>query len=263
MPMRRSPKLFADPLSLIKKVATLILCGLFVLFLLNFFTIRQIKCTYNNVPCSQDISNKLDRYLGESSLLINRKSLLNSLKSTLPVDTSVIGFDFPNTLAVVIVSSNLSYGTKVYLVSSLPTVTMDSANGSTVSANWLKPTVEIEAFLQQENGLNFEIWENGNMIPSATSEAKIFYLFRNKPGKDDLARIFNLIKTTTRYINYLNLYILEDRIFLRQNNQPDIIINVDTDEESLVQALQSFTYLATIKKDARVIDLRFKNPVIR
>ena len=62
---------------------------------------------------------------------------------------------------------------------------------------------------------------------------------------------------------YPKYILLTNRGFLSRPKEPDIIIGVPFDEGSLASALQSISYLATIKKDAKVIDLSFKNPIIR
>ena len=101
------------------------------------------------------------------------------------------------------------------------------------------------------------------MSPVASAESKIKYLFTEKPTIQTVKSIYALVKLVEKYLNVDQIMILNQKIFLRQANQPDIIVNIPFDEDNLVQALQSYEYLTTIKKDTKVIDLRFKNPILR
>ncbi len=238
--------------------------GLAVIVLVyNLFLIRHIQCSLNSKSCPEGISQKLQSYLGSSAIFLNQESLSDSLKLLYPLEEIHLSFKVFNTLEVVLAGSQLSYNAKTYLVKELPLIAMDIAPGSTLSADWVKPTVDLETFIADKDGQNFDLWSNGTMTPSATSEANIIYIFKEKPDSETLINIFKTIRILSRYLDLAKIYIADHRLFLRQEGQPDIIVYVPSDEDSLVEALQSFAYLATIKKDAKVVDLRFKNPIIR
>jgi hypothetical protein len=261
---RRSLKLSANPSRFVRqKLLPLVLGGVLLVFLYHLFLIRHVNCTLNGGPCPDNISEKLKVYLGESSIFLDQKSLSANMRSLYTLEQVGISFRLGNKLQVDLKSGNLSYNAKVYLVQDLPQLSMDNVPVGTVSAGWTKPTTEIEQSLLDKEGHNFDLWENGTITAAATSEAKIIYLFKEKPDQEITVSIFKALKIISRYVDFSRIYILGQDIFLRQESQPDIIVYVPFDEGSLVEALQSFAYLATIKKDAKVVDLRFKNPIIR
>lgn len=236
---------------------------LFIFLTYNLFAIRKIDCSFNNNPCPPEVLEKLNRYLGSNVLLINQKSLSSSIKTSFPIEKMMVGFKIFNTLKIKIEGRLPALNVQVSLVSNLPELDLDKSTISTESASFLKPTEEIEKFMQSVNFVSFDLWDTGLMAPAASSESKIKYLFTDKPGTENLKSLYALIKLVDKYLDVSSIMILNQRVFLRQTDQPDIIVNIPFEEEVLVQALQTFTYLTTIKKDAKVIDLRFKNPILR
>ena len=57
-----------------------------------------------------------------------------------------------------------------------------------------------------------------------------------------------MVKVILKYLDVSKIYVVNHRCFLSRPNEPDIIIGVPFDEGSLAPALQSLSYLATIKK---------------
>lgn len=152
----------------------------------------------------------------------------------------------------------------MYLVSKLPILSMDQAPSSTDSAGWWTiPSLELEQYLSSQKALSYDLGENGSMVPNATSEADIKFVFTEKPTSEIISSVYKMIKITQKYLDISKIYIINKRAFLSRSGKPDIIISVPFNEGSLVPALQSIGYLSTIKKDAKVIDLSFKNPIIR
>jgi hypothetical protein len=227
------------------------------------FAIRKVECVFNNGQCPVEILEKLNRHIGSNVLLINQKELIASIKNAFPVEKISVGFKIFNILRVRIDGRLSAVNVQVSLTQILPQLSMDILSGSTESAAFTKPSDEIGLFNQSQAFVNFELWDNGLMIPIASSEAKIKYLFTEKPDKENIKSVYRLVKVVEKYLDVSEILILNQRVFLRQEGQPDIIVNVPFDEDNLVQALQTFAYLSTIKKDAKVIDLRFKNPILR
>jgi len=201
--------------------------------------------------------------LNSNALLINQKDLLASIKKIYPVEKSQIGFKIFNTLQVELTGDKKSFNIDTFLVKDLPTITMDLSDGSTESGYWRLPTVDLDTYIATQEAYGFTLWEDGILSPAATTEGKINYIFSEKHDQEDMVEISNLLKLTDKYLNLDKIYIVNHRCFLRQSGQPDIIVYVPFDEGLLETALQSLSYLVTIKKDARVIDLSFKNPIIR
>jgi len=247
-----------------KKFLPIIIAIPVILVLNSIFTIKKVNCTLNETVCPPEvliISNKL---LGTNSLFVNQKELLTFAKATYPVEKMSIGYQSLSTANVSFTGSSPYLEADIFLVGELPVLSMDQAPSSTDSAGWwVKPTGEIDEFVSANSGLGFILWENGTMTSTATTGANIKYIFTKKPSPETVTSIYKMIKTISKYIDVSNIYIVNNRCFLSRPNEPDIIIGVPFDEGSLVPALQSLTYLATIKKDAKVIDLSFKNPIIR
>ncbi|KKT84065.1 MAG: hypothetical protein UW80_C0002G0018 [Microgenomates group bacterium GW2011_GWC1_44_9] len=237
---------------------------LFTIFLVyNLFVINKIECTLGSESCPQEIMEKLLKYRASNILLLNQKKLSSSIQSSYPVEKVNIGFKIFNTLKIKLEGGSASAHAQVSLVNSLPSLELDSILGSTESSSWKKPTEEISAFIQTVNFISFELWSNGQMTPTASNESKLKLLFTSKPEIEILKSLYSLTALIDKYLDIEEILILDRRVFLRQSNQPDIIINIPFDEDTLAQALQSYAYLTTIKKDTKVIDLRFKNPILR
>lgn len=278
MPQRRSPRLSVNQskrftrrikviFDWIKRNAPnafpVFLFFLFLFLVYNLFSVRHVKCSFNSGVCPAEIQTKLDTQIGSNSFLINQKKLSESIKALYPVEKITVGFKMFNTLDVSLVGNRKSYVVDMYLVQNVPPITLDTAPGSSGAADWPRPTQEISTFLSDLSGSSFNVWDNGSMTPVSTSSSTIKYVINEKPDAQTVSWLYNLLKLSFKYLNPSEIYILNNRVFLRQPDQPDIIVNIPFDEVSLTEAFQSISYLATIKKDAKVIDLRFKNPIIR
>ncbi|KKT55617.1 MAG: Polypeptide-transport-associated domain protein FtsQ-type [Candidatus Collierbacteria bacterium GW2011_GWB1_45_35] len=248
---------------LLRRLLPLFILFLFIFLANNLFTVRKIECVFNNDACSSAVFEKLNKYLGSNVLLINQKDISSSINSLLSVENIKIGFKVFNTLSLRLNGRLVSLNAQVSLTQELPRLSLDDVSLSSDSAEFIKPTEEINQFNKTVNFSNFEIWDNGLMSPVASAESKIKYLFTEKPTVQTVKSVYALVKLVEKYLNADQIMILNQKIFLRQANQPDIIVNIPFDEDNLVQALQSYEYLTTIKKDTKVIDLRFKNPILR
>ncbi len=264
---KRSRKFSASPFKGIASLAkrTVLPLSLFLLLIAIYrlFTVKKIDCIANSAPCSSEISEKLSKNLGSNLLFINQKNIRASINSLFPVEKVDIGFKVFNTLTIRIVGQVTPLSAQVSLVQSLPILSLDNAVISSESAVFTSPTAEIDLFNQSVEFSSFRLWDNGLMTPEASAESKLKYLLTEKPNEEKIKQLYLLINLVERYLEVDQIYVLDQRVFLRQADEPDIIVNIPFDEDNLVQALQSYEYLTTIKKDAKVIDLRFKNPILR
>ncbi len=258
--LRRKIRSFVDQAP---RIFPVFLLFLFLLLTYNLFTIKQIDCTSDRDPCSIEITEKFQKYLGTNVLFLNQKQVSQAVRSAHSVEKISFAFKMFNTLRVTLEGGNPPVLAQIYLVKDLPRVTLDSAPGSSESADWPRPTIEITAFTQTASSSSFSLWDNGLMTPSSTGEGKINYIFSEKPDNKTIKAVYKLVKLVNKYLNTESIHIVGQRVFLSQLNEPDIIISVPFDERQLSESLQSFAYFTTLKKDAKVIDLRFKNPIIR
>ncbi|HSV95010.1 MAG TPA: hypothetical protein VLH94_03505 [Spirochaetia bacterium] len=248
----------------VKKIIPILILAVIVFIFNNIFTIKKVNCIQNGHPCSQETQAVVNKLLGTNSLFVNQKELLGFIKAVYPADKIKIGYQALNTLSVNLEGASPFIQIDVYFVSKLPLLSMDQAPSSTDSAGWwIKPSKELESYISTNEALGFYLWGNGLITPIATTGANVSYIFSEKPTQEIISSVYKMINIVLKYLDVSKIYIINNRCFLSRPEQPDIIIGVPFDEGSLVPALQSISYLATIKKDAKVIDLSFKNPIIR
>lgn len=247
-----------------KRFFPILLIILAVFLLNNLFIIRKVNCTYNDEVCPKETQIVINQLVGTNSLFINQKELLVFIKAVYPVDKMAVGYQAFNTLNIKLKGSRPNIEVDVYLVSNLPALSMDQAPSTTDSAGWwVKPTGELDKFISSQKALGFNLWENGAMTSIATTGANISFIFTEKPTPETVSSVYKMVKIILKYIDVSNIYIVNRRSFLSRTGQPDIIVSIPTSEDSLIASLQSINYLATIKKDIKVIDFSFKNPILR
>ncbi len=235
-----------------------------VIALNAIFTIKKINCTLNENACPKEVQTVTNQLLGTNSLFVNQKELLSLAKAAYPVDEMSVGYPSPGTANVSFKGSSPFFPADIFLVGELPRLSMDQAPSSTDSAGWwVKPTGELQNFVSANTGLGFNLWESGSMTSIATTGATINYIFSEKPTPETITSVYRMIKLIQKYLDVSKIYIVNNRCFLSRAGEPDIIIGVPFDEGRLAPALQSLGYLSTIKKDTKVIDLSFTNPIIR
>lgn len=261
---RRVNLTFASLKDLVKKTWPIIAVVVLFLSLNQLFIIRKINCSVGSSPCPEEAWSSIKKLQDKNSLFVNKKNLLAEMKQNYPVDDLKIEFKAFNTINISLIGANPYISANVYLVNEYPILSMDQAPDTTDSASWwIKPTSDLKEFLDSKEALNFNLWKNGLMTPTATMSSNINYIFSSKPSPEIVSSIYELVSLVSKMIDPTNIYIVNQRCFLSRDSQPDIIISVPFDEGSLSRALQSISYLATIKKDTKVIDLSFKNPIIR
>jgi hypothetical protein len=235
-----------------------------VLLAYSLFSIRKTNCVLNNDTCPKEVQVIVNNLLGTNSLFVNQKELLSVIKGVYPIEKMTVGYKALGTLNVILTGNSPYIQVNVYLVNQLPVLTMDQAPSTSDSAGWwVKPTKELETYVSTKEVMGFNLWENGSMISVATTGANINYIFSEKPTPEVVTSIYKMINIVLKYLDVSKIYIVNKRSFLSRPSQPDIIVSVPFDEGSLVSALQSIDYLVTIKKDAKVIDFSYKNPIIR
>jgi len=225
-------------------------------------TIEKVDCSFNDHHCPQEISDIFARAQNKNFLTLNRKELTWAVEQLLPFESIKINFSFPNILIVGLKGTKDPLSLDIFQVSELPRLSMDTFSASTESGQWRRPVVEITDFLNGQTGTTQKIWENGSLT-AASSSSSIFFLYSALPDKDQLTALYHLLVLVNRYLENPGIYIVGDRLFLSVAGLPDIIINTHTPLDHVAASLQSIDYLATIKKDARVINLSFKNPVVK
>jgi hypothetical protein len=247
----------------VKILPLIIGLGLFLLLLSKVFVIKTINCTANGASCSAEIRNLLENHLNQSYFSLNRKNLDWSIGQIFPHDRLTYNFSYPNRLMVELQGVKMALGITVVQVPSLPNLSLDLFASSTESAQWSRPIPEIETFLKDYEGEPKKLWEDGHLTSDSSPSGTVKYIYSKLPSPEQSGSVYKMITKTLRYLENPQIYVLGDRIFLSCAGLPDIIIYADASLDDVESSLQSLDYLSTIKKDARVINLSFKHPIIK
>ena len=240
-----------------------LLAPLLVWLLLASLKIKKIECWLNDLPCPERIVQKLDVLIGKNLLLLSEQKIISSLGNTDPVTKQSLVYRPFNKIVLKLKNSQDSIAVNTFYLLDLPDLSINNTLLSSQSAIYTKPTQEIEDFLS-DKPINFaKLWSGGNLVSDATAESNINLIISQNPTPTLLSDIFRLLKLVSHYLNFHKAYIINNQIFLSQTDQPDIITLVPFDEDVLKQAFSSIGYLTSIKQDPKILDFRFRNPIVR
>lgn len=124
------------------------------------------------------------------------------------------------------------------------------------------PISQLNSYESSLSAQNFNLFPGGDLLPGK-DDSNIKLIFSEKPSQQKLKQIFILITTIHHTLPITQGYLLKDNLYLASKNLPDIIINSNSSAEELSKALQLVPSLAKIKKETKIIDLRFKHPIIK
>lgn len=236
-------------------------CILFILFFR--LKIRSVDCSLNNSSCPDQILTLTKSLIGRNFVFFNQNKFVSSLNQIEPIEKDLISFSITGKLVLRLKNNQESIDVSVFYLQDAPVLSMNDTLISSQSATFNQPSLEIKQFLQDRSPSFVRLWSNGSLTPIASSSSQISIVSSANPATSMLSDLYRTIKIVSQYTVYNNLYILNDQIFLSRDGQPDIIILVPSDEVRLKRALSSIGYFTSIKQDAKILDLRFRNPVIR
>lgn len=246
------------------KLVAVSLLLLAILWLGQIFQIKKIICTNNGNQCDQEFLLEINKLTSTNILFFQSKELQNRLEKIQPIKNLSTHFKPLNTIVVNIETESQHLIINYSLVTEYPSLSFNSQPVSSDSANFfVKPSTEIQTFITGTPLTSFKLWPNGKVAPVESLPSKIYYLFKQKSEAENLKEVFTLLDLVEKYTVIDNVYILGNTVFLSRASQPDIITSVSYNEASINEALQSLGFLTTMKKDPKVIDLRYKNPIIR
>lgn len=235
-----------------------------VLSTTRVFKVSTINCSFNGTECPNEVTVSLNSLLGKNALSLNQKKIFESVNRIRQIEDLSLHFKIFNRLEVEIKSNASNLFVDIHLISNYPSLSLNSVPESSTSAVFfIKPSEELSNLANGLKTDTFSLWPDGSLTPVATSESKIILLMTKKPDSIVVKQIYEAVNLLSKYLSYDKIYIADYDIFLSRLDLPDIIMSVPYDERSILEALQSLGYLSTIKKDNKVIDLRYKNPVIR
>jgi hypothetical protein len=251
---------------LFKKKSVLLSVLLFIsLFgILQLTKIKSVYCYCDGQVCEQNICSSVSAIVGKNYLSLNKRKIIAEANSSgkyekVDIKTKAVGvvtIDFHTTSEFLIFNSMVT-SEKIALSIDTPPV-------STLSANiFQKPSSEIMAWASKYNLVSLKVYPAGFSETAATISSQIIAITTDKKTTQWYESMYKLIKIVLGYANVSGVYLLDNNVYFAQVGQPDIIISTDYQEEKLTKTLQSLGFLTTIKKDPKIIDLRYANPIIR
>lgn len=236
-----------------------LLCGA-----LQITKIKSIYCYCDGQVCEQSICSSISSIVGKNYLSLNKRKVIEEINNIgkyerIDIKTKSLGsvtIDFHTTSDFLIFNSMIS-SEKIELSIDAPPV-------STLSANIIqKPSIEIGQWASKYNLLSLKVYSGGTSETTATTSSPVIAITTEKKSIQWYQSMYKLIKIVLSYVNISGVYLLDNNVYFAQVGQPDIIISSDYQEEKLTKTLQSLGFLTTIKKDPKIIDLRYANPIIR
>lgn len=231
---------------------------------LQFTKIKSVHCYCDGQVCEQNICSSVSAIVGKNYLSLNKRKIIAEVNSSgkyekVDIKTKAVGvvtIDFHTTSEFLIFNSMVT-SEKIAL-------SLDTPPVSTLSANiFQKPSLEITEWANKYNLLSLKVYPSGSSETAATTSSPIFAITTEKKPIQWYQSMYKLIKIVLGYANISGVYLLDNNVYFAQVGQPDIIISTDYQEEKLTKTLQSLGFLTTIKKDPKIIDLRYANPIIR
>ncbi len=233
-------------------------------FAYSFFKIKNVSCLSATGPCDEEVLLVLNRYRGTSAFVLSKQLLIQELSKIRPVKSLAVHYQLFGNLKIKLETEESFRSIRLVVVKEYPTLSFNKIPESTDTAVlFKKPSQEILDLENNFSYVDFKLWYGGEITPISSDSSKIIFFFKDKPNKEEFKSIYNLLEIVDKYITLDWVYILGKTVFLSRDNQPDIITSVQYNEDQLVEALQSLSFLTTMKKDPKTIDLRFKNPIIR
>lgn len=237
---------------------------IFLWLLVNFAKIKNVYCYCDGQVCEEDLCQQAKKTIGKNLITLNKKNLSKELalgRKYQKIDLKNKGLDtliveFHSAVDFLVFNSTVMPNKPTLSINSSPV-----ASDSTVFFN--KPSVEIADWLKNSQLVSFKIYPDGFFEATSTTSSQIFTATLEKKDFSWYKSAYDLIKIVLSHADISNVYFLDNNVYFAQVGQPDIIINMEYDEQRLIKSLQSLRFITTIKKDPKIIDLRYANPIIR
>lgn len=239
-----------------KAVITVLLIISAVIFHQRFLIIKEITCQMGTVNCSEGITALLDHTKGESFLLLNQKDLRRQALSTGLVDQVKFTPKLPGKLVVTVEPPSLSFLINSAFGNITPDLTFLTSSTSAA------PSIELAGFVASMAGKTFRLLPSG-VLNQTDGNSNYFLISTSIPNRDYLSKTFNWLHSLALLSMKPDaIYFLSDMIILKQNGEPDLIMNFSDDPSEIILALQRINQVITIKKPT-VIDFRYSHPILK
>ncbi len=256
--------LFSFPVKRLLKILPLVVFIVFSIYIFNAnLEIKNVNCFINQVVCDETTYNLFQSLKGKKIISLKQDELETQLKYLFPFDSLQTTFSYPNSLNVNIKRTLPAIPITLIKSEQFPELSFDRQASASESAFFRKPSDEIELFVKNLETSPNQLWSDGNLSNQPGSTASATLVYQKLPHQKFLSKTYQQLTLLTKYIQDPKIFIMGERLFLRQSGQPDIIVYVEAESAIVETSLQSLDLLYKIKKDAKVINLSFKHPIIK
>lgn len=239
-----------------KRIATFLIIIFLIVLHQRFLIVKEITCRMGNLTCPEGVNTLLDRAKGGSILFLNQKDLQKQILSTGLLDRVEFSFKLPGKLTVTGEPPSLSFLVKTAFSKIIPDLTFLTSSTSAA------PSVELASFVASMEGKTFQLLSTG-VLNQIDGDSNYFLISQSISSKDYLSKTFNWLRTLAlSSMKPDAIYFLSDMIILKQNGEPDLIMNFSDDPTEIILALQRINQTITIKKPT-VIDFRYSHPILK
>lgn len=227
-----------------------------IIFHQRLLVIKEVVCQMASANCPEGVTTLLDHTKGKSFLLLNQKDLRIQVLSTGLVDQVKFIPKLPGKLIIKAEPPSLSF--LITSVFSKITPDLTFLTSSTSAA----PSIELENYVASMEGKTFQLLSTG-VLNQTDGDSNYFLISSSLPSRDYLSKTANWLQSLIlSSIRPDAIYILSDMIILKQNGQPDLIMNISSNPTETILALQRINQAITIKKPT-VIDFRYSHPILK
>lgn len=239
-----------------KQLATFLLIISALVFHQRFLIIKDVTCQMRAANCPEGITTLLDRVKGKSFLFLNQKDLRKQILSTGLVDQVKFSLKFPEKLIVTGEPPSLSFLINSAFSKITPDLTFLTSSTSAA------PAIELAGFVASVEGKTFRLLPSG-VLNQIDGDSNYFLISTSIPSRDYLSKTFNWLNSLAfSSLKPDAIYFLSDMIILKQEREPDLIMNFSDDPAEIILALQRINQTITIKKPT-VIDFRYSHPILK
>lgn len=240
----------------ISPIVTLLLFIITVILHQRFLIIKEVICQMGDASCPEGIMTLLGRTKGESFLLLNQKDLRKQSQSTGLIGQIKFTPKLPGKLVVVVEPPSLSFLINSVFGNITPDLTFLTSSTSAA------PSIELAGFVASMEGKTFQLLSTG-VLNQTDGDSNYFLISPSIPSRDYLSKTANWLHSLTLSSTKPDaIYFLSDMIILKQNGQPDLIMNISSDPVEVILALQRINQAITIKKPT-IIDFRYSHPILK
>lgn len=237
---------------------------IFILFVSDLTKIKNIHCYCDGQICEVAVCGSALGYIGKNFLTLNKARVISNLNTNGNYQKINIKSSSLNTITVDFYSSSDFFIFNSMITSEKLKLSVDSPPLSSDSAVFFnKPSSEILDRVKNYQTLSIKVFPGGSYETVSTASSQIYALTQEKKDSAWYKSAYELIKIVLAYTSVSGIYFLDNTVYFAQIGQPDIVISMDYEADRIIKSLQSMRFLTTIKKDPKIIDLRYTNPIIR